>query len=76
MQISFDFPAVTNRMPQCTAWSGLFVHFKDWWYKNMEKQRDNDGKQNPISAATFSSTNCIQSHLELEQRPQSKRALC
>jgi len=76
MQISFDFPAVTNHVPQCTAWSRLFVHFKDWWYMNTEKQWDDDGKQNPISTATFSSTNCAHSHLQLEMRPTSKRALC
>lgn len=39
-QSSFDLPAVTNHMPQCTAWTGLFVHFQDWWYMNMEEQWD------------------------------------
>jgi hypothetical protein len=64
MQISFDFPAVTNHVPQYTAWSGLFEHFKDWLCMNMQKQWDNDGKQNPRSTATFSNKNCMQSHLE------------
>jgi len=75
MQISFDFPAVTNHMSQCTAWSGLFVHFKDgdiWMWRKSGTMIES---KIPFLLLP-SPAQIAYSHLELELRPQSKRALC